>query len=42
VKAAALALGCSASQLIKFLKDEPRAFQVVNERRKARELHPLV
>jgi RF-1 domain len=42
VKTAASALGCSASQLIKFLKSEPRAFQVVNERRKALELHPLV
>ena len=30
VKTAASALGCSASQLIKFLKCEPRAFQVVN------------
>jgi hypothetical protein len=42
VKTAASALGCSASQLIKLLKCEPRAFQVVNERRKTLELHPLV
>ena len=40
-KRAALALGCSPSQLIKFLKDEPRGLGVVNEHRRQAGLHPL-
>ncbi|MCD4728221.1 MAG: peptide chain release factor-like protein [Pirellulales bacterium] len=32
-------LGCSASQLIKLLKKEPRAMAKVNEERRQRELH---
>jgi hypothetical protein len=35
LKAAAEALGCSTSQLVKLLKDEPRALGPINERRKA-------
>jgi hypothetical protein len=42
LKAAASALGCSPSQLIKLLKSEPRALQNANERRKGLGLHPLV
>ena len=34
-------LGCSASQLIKLLKKEPRAMAEVNEERRRRELHLL-
>jgi hypothetical protein len=41
-KAAAAALGCTPSQLVKLLKDEPRAWLAVNERRKARGLRPLL
>jgi peptide chain release factor-like protein len=33
---AATALGCSASQLVKLLKDEPRAFELFNRERTAR------
>jgi len=40
--AAAEPLGCSASQLVKLLKAEPRAFTALNDRRKARGLHPLI
>lgn len=32
---AAMALGCSASQLVKLLKDEPRAFELFNRERTA-------
>ena len=34
-------LGCTASQLIKLLKLEPRALQSINEQRAARQLHAL-
>jgi PAS domain-containing protein len=34
-------LGCTTSQLIRFLKHEPRALQAVNEHRASRGLHPL-
>ncbi len=34
VKAAAEVLGCTASQLVKFLKEEPRALALVNEHRR--------
>ncbi len=42
VKAAAAALGCSASQLIRFLKDEPRAFLQLNRSRAGLGLRPLL
>jgi hypothetical protein len=38
---AALALGCSPSQLIKLLKDEPRCLGLVNDHRRQAGLHPL-
>jgi hypothetical protein len=38
---AAQVLGCTASQLIKLLKDEPRALALVNDRRHAMGLHAL-
>lgn len=41
VKAAAETLGCSASQLVKFLKEEPRALARVNDARRQRGCHPL-
>ncbi|MEW4569689.1 peptide chain release factor-like protein [Tautonia sp. JC769] len=41
VKAAAEALGCSGSQLVRFLKLEPRALQQVNGRRAEAGLRPL-
>lgn len=41
VKAAADRLACSASQLVKFLKGEPRALAMVNEARRERGDHPL-
>ena len=40
-KAAAEALGCSASQLVKLLKLEPRASKMLNARRAERGLRPL-
>jgi hypothetical protein len=40
-KPAAQALGCSPSQLIKLLKDAPRALGLVNERRRKAGMHPL-
>ncbi len=40
VKAAAEVLGCSTSQLVKFLKDEPKAIRLVNDQRKERGLRP--
>lgn len=42
MKAAAGALGCSASQLTKLLKDEPRAMIQVNEARARAGLRPLL
>jgi hypothetical protein len=41
VRAAADRLGCTASQLTKLLKSEPRALLRVNERRRLADLHPL-
>ena len=38
---AALALGCSPSQLIKLLKHEPRGLGLVNDHRRQAGLHPL-
>ncbi len=38
---AAAVLGCSASQLVKFLKVEPEALQWVNQQRVAQNLRPL-
>ncbi len=40
-KPAAQALGCSPSQLIKLLKDSPRALVLLNERRRQAGRHPL-
>ncbi len=40
-KGAAESLGCSPSQLIKLLKDEPRALIRLNERRRLAGRHPL-
>jgi RF-1 domain len=40
--AAAERLGCSATQIIKLLKAEPRAFAALNERRKSSGRHPFV
>jgi hypothetical protein len=42
LKAGAGLLGCSPSQLIKFLKEAPRAWASINERRRAAGQHPLV
>ena len=41
VKTAALQLGCSLSQLVKFLKTEPRALAAVNAHRRRQDLAPL-
>ena len=41
LKAAVECLGCTSSQLIKLLKDEPRALSAVNARRRAAGLHEL-
>ncbi len=41
VKRAAVRLGCSASQLIKLIKDHPPAMERVNALRAARGEHPL-
>jgi hypothetical protein len=41
VGSAAEPLSVSASQLVKFLKLEPRAMQRLNQQRQARELTPL-
>lgn len=38
---AAQQLRVTASQLVKFLKDEPRALLLINEERRRRGLHPL-
>jgi len=40
-KDAALLLGCSTTQLIKFLKSAPRALGSINERRRAAGRHPF-
>ena len=40
-KLAAEKLGCGTSQLVKFLKKEPRALAQVNEARRQRSEHPL-
>ena len=40
-KAAAEVLGCTASQLVKLLKKEPRALGLVNAQRTAQGLKPL-
>ena len=42
VKRAAESLECSSSQLIKFLKDEPRALKMVNDKRHALGLRALL
>ncbi len=41
-KAAAEALGCTPSQLLRFLKDEPRAFHQVNQVRARNGFRPLL
>ncbi len=41
VKAAASTLQCTASQLLKLLKKDPRAMALVNRWRRERDLHPL-
>ena len=41
VKRAAEHLGCSASQLVKLLANEPRALRLLNAARSERGLHPL-
>jgi hypothetical protein len=41
VKGAALALGCTPTQLTKLLKSEPRAILQVNDQRRGLGLHPL-
>jgi len=41
IKTAAELLRSTASQLIKFLKQEPRAFQLVNQWREEKNLHRL-
>lgn len=41
VAAAAVVLGVSSSQLIRFLKDEPRALASLNARRRAANQHPF-
>ena len=41
VKAAAAALGCTSSQLVKLLKKEPRAIGLLNQWRRQRGLHSL-
>jgi|YNPMSStandDraft_1061717.scaffolds.fasta_scaffold02811_7 hypothetical protein len=40
-KTAAQTLGCTPSQLVKFLKKEPRSLALVNRQRTAAGLHPL-
>jgi hypothetical protein len=40
-RAASEVLGCSATQLVKLLKEEPRALARVNERRRQAGRHPL-
>ncbi len=39
--ASSAVLGCSTTQLVKLLKEEPRAFTALNDRREARGLHRL-
>jgi len=38
---AALRLGCSTTQLVKFLKNERRSLEAVNKDRAAQDMHPL-
>ena len=40
-KRAALALGCTSSQLVRLLKLDPRALSLVNRWRRERQMHPL-
>lgn len=40
-RSAAADLGCSTTQLVRFLANEPRALQTLNARRAASGLHPL-
>ena len=40
-RAAAEALGCSATQLVKLLKEEPEALAQINGRRRQAGRHPL-
>ncbi len=40
-RAASEVLGCSATQLVKLIKDEPRALALVNGRRRQAGRHPL-
>jgi hypothetical protein len=42
LKSAASSLGCTPSQLVKLLKDEPRALLCVNQARDRLGLHPLL
>ena len=42
VKAASDQLGCTPSQLVRLLKDEPRALTRINARRRERGLRPLL
>ncbi len=42
IRSAAEVLGCSASQLTKFLKNEPRALRLINDRRAESGLRPLL
>lgn len=41
LRTAAARLGCTASQLTKLLKEEPRALAMLNEQRRRTGLHPL-
>ena len=41
VKLAAEALGCSTTQLVRFFKDEPRAFLLINRSRVVQGMHAL-
>ena len=40
-RAASEALGCSATQLVKLIREEPRALALVNRRRRQAGRHPL-
>jgi DNA-binding phage protein len=41
LRGAAQELGCTSTQLTKFLQHEPRAIALVNKARKSAGLHPL-
>jgi hypothetical protein len=41
IKEAAVRLGCSPSQLVRFFQLEPRAMAAINEHRRAKNLRPL-